>query len=183
MRSLVSIAVAICRQIYNIERTIMQADLETGHLLAVIDQLRAAANTIEQEVEWRQELIPDGAICALRMSGVRELAYPAIDVTFTVLDGPFARRSFSMMMVLDSAMEAAAFSMSRLRGILESAHGIYPDDRSENACMMRRLSSYSDLDGLCFLGRVAVGRGRNILDIAITPDRKDYRRVRQVRSA
>jgi hypothetical protein len=61
----------------------------------------------------------------------------ALDCEFTVVDGPFAKRKFWSLFTVEGTTEghakAAEISASRLRGILESAKGIRPDDESDAA--------------------------------------------------
>jgi hypothetical protein len=61
----------------------------------------------------------------------------ALDCEFTVVDGPSAKRKFWSLFTVEGTTEghakAADISASRLRGILESAKGIRPDDESEAA--------------------------------------------------
>lgn len=115
----------------------------------------------------------------------------ALDCEFTVVDGPFAKRKFWSLFTVSGTTEghekAAAISGSRIRGILESARGIRPDDESDNAKSARRISSYGDLDGLRFVAKIGIEKGKdgykdkNTLDAAITPDRKAWVKVEQVK--
>lgn len=128
----------------------------------------------------------------------------ALDCEFTVVDGPYAKRKFWSLFTVSGQTEgqqkAAQISGSRIRGILESARGIRPDDESDNAKNGRRISSYGELDGLRFIAKIGVEVGKkknptdpsptaekyndkNSLNIAITPDRKEWVKVEQVKSA
>ena len=68
----------------------------------------------------------------------------ALDVEFTVVEGPFAKRKFWGLFTLegvsDGHQKAADISASRLRAILESARGIRPDDESDAAKAGRRMN-------------------------------------------
>src|SRR5262249_17802245 len=74
----------------------------------------------------------------------------------------------------------------RIRGMLESARGIRPDDTSDAAKTARQIASYGDLDGLRFIARIGVepAQGnypaKNTLDEAITPDKQAWRPVEEV---
>lgn len=115
----------------------------------------------------------------------------ALDCEFTIVEGPFAKRKFWSLMTVEGQTEgqqkAAAISASRLRGILESARGIRPDDESETAKEGRRIKSWGDFDGIRFIAKIGVeigtgeykGKDKNRLDFAVTPDRKDWRKVEQ----
>ena len=114
-----------------------------------------------------------------------------IDAEFTVVDGAFAKRKFWKLYTVEGSTEghlkAAEISASQLRAILESAFGIRPDDESEAAKIARRVSSWGDFDGLRFIGKIGVEKGKdgykdkNTLDAAITPDRKDWMKVEQIK--
>ena len=116
----------------------------------------------------------------------------ALDCEFTIVEGPFAKRKFWTLMTVEGQTEgqikAAEISASRLRGILESARGIRPDDESDAAKTGRRITSWGDFDGIRFIAKIGVevgtgdykGKDKNRLDFAVTPDRKDWRKVEQV---
>lgn len=117
----------------------------------------------------------------------------ALDCEFTVVEGPFAKRKFWSLFTISGTTEghakAAEISGSRIRAILESARGIRPDDESEQAKGARRISSYGDLDGLRFIAKIGVEKGnkeypkdKNTLAAAITPDRKQWVKVEQVKA-
>jgi|SRR6187402_222411 len=116
----------------------------------------------------------------------------ALDCEFTVVDGPFAKRKFWSLFTVSGSTEghakAAQISGSRIRGILESARGIRPDDESEAAKNGRRISSYGELDGLRFVAKIGIEKGKegykdkNTLSAAVTPDRQAWVRVEQVKA-
>lgn len=148
-------------------------------------------------------LIDDGTIAAVHMtvrpgsSGTdgflkrsKDGGSQALDCEFTVVDGKFAKRKFwGLFTVMGSTAGHAAasdISGSRLRAILESARGIRPDDESEAAKIGRCINSYGEFDGLRFVAKIGIEKGkegfkdRNTLVAAVTPDRKDWVRVEQV---
>jgi len=116
-----------------------------------------------------------------------------LDLELTVVTGEYAKRKCWVLLTIAGTTEghaqAAGISESRIRAILESAHGVRPDDDSEAARQARRISSYGDLDGLRFIGKIGVAPAKgdypakNILLEAITPDRTDWHRVEQVKPA
>jgi hypothetical protein len=150
------------------------------------------------------DLIPDGTIASVHMtvrpgnageggwlkrskSGDSE----ALDCEFTVVDGSFAKRKFWTLFTVEGTTEgqkkAGEISAARLRAILESVHGIRPDDESPNAAVKRRVNSWGDFDGLRFVAKIGVEKGKdgykdkNVLVAVITPDRKDWLKVEQVK--
>lgn len=70
----------------------------------------------------------------------------ALDCEFTVTEGPNAKRKFWSLFTVEGTTEghqkAADISASRIRAILESAHGVRPDDESEAARNARRIASW-----------------------------------------
>lgn len=119
----------------------------------------------------------------------------AMDCEFTVVDGPFAKRKFWSLFTVEGTTEghakAAEISASRLRGILESAKGIRPDDESDTAKNARRVSSWGDFDGLRFVAKIGIDKAKegsgykdkNVLTAAVTPDRQAWMKVEQVKTA
>jgi len=69
---------------------------------------------------------------------------------------------------------------SKLRAIVDSAHGLDPKDDSFVAKEKRKLANYSDLEGLVFYAQIEerAGQGKygpsNTIDFIITPDLPDY---------
>jgi hypothetical protein len=114
----------------------------------------------------------------------------AIDAEFTVVEGANAKRKFWKLFTIEGASEghqrAGEISASQLRAILESARGVRPDDESEQAKAARRVASWGDFNGLRFIAKIGIEKGKdgykdkNTLDAAITPDRKAWHRVEQV---
>lgn len=114
----------------------------------------------------------------------------ALDCEFTVTEGPQAKRKFWTLFTVEGTTEghgkAADISSSKIRAILESARGIRPDDESEAAKNARRLSTWGDLDGLRFVAKIGIEKGKdgykdkNTLVEVITPDKKTWARIEQV---
>lgn len=119
----------------------------------------------------------------------------ALDCEFTIVDGPHAKRKFWSLFTVEGTTErhakAGEISASRLRGILESARGIRPDDESDTAKAARRVTSWGDFDGVRFIAKIGVEhakkdsgfKDKNTLDAAVTPDRKAWVKVEQVAKA
>ena len=113
----------------------------------------------------------------------------ALDLELSVVDGPYAKRKVWMLLTLSGVTEghaeAGRISRSRLRAMLESARGVQPDDTSEAAAQARRIASYGELDGLCFIGRIGVEppkgnyKAKNVLDEVVTPDRTGWHPIEQ----
>lgn len=150
-------------------------------------------------------LIDDGTICVVHMKirpgnvgdggwlkRSKEGESNALDCEFTVVDGPFAKRKFWKLFTLEGISEghakAGEISASQLRAIIESARGIKPDDKSEAAVAARRVDSWGDLDDIRFIAKVGIDKAapgsgfkdKNVLEAAITPDRKAWTQVEQV---
>jgi hypothetical protein len=107
-----------------------------------------------------------------------------LDLELTVVDGPFIKRKLWVLLTLqgetEGHAEAGRIANTVLRAIIESARGVRPDDQSEAAKQQRRLASYLELDGMCFIGRVGVEPAKNGYDAknklasVITPDMKAW---------
>jgi hypothetical protein len=149
------------------------------------------------------EIIPADTIATLHMTvksgGAGENGWlkrskagdsEALDCKFTVIDGKFAKRVFFTLFTIAGVSEghaaAASISHSRLRAILESARNIKPSDNSDAAKEARRISSFGDLDGIRFIGKIGVEpakenfKAKNTLAEVVTPDRRDWHPVEQV---
>jgi hypothetical protein len=113
----------------------------------------------------------------------------ALDLEMIVVEGPYAKRKLWSLLTLGGTTqghaEAGAISKARLRAILESARGVRPDDRSEQAAAARRITSFSELDGIRFIGKIGIepGRGeyqaKNTVAEIITPERAQWHPVVQ----
>ena len=104
-----------------------------------------------------------------------------LNCEFVVLDGPFARRKMWSLIGLYSAKGAEWTNMGRtfIKAILNSARGINPSDSSPSAQNARRISGFSDLEGIEFVGKVDWEKDQNgqdkcVIKSAVTPDHKEY---------
>jgi hypothetical protein len=161
--------------------------------------------------EQRGDLIPANTVATLQMKirpgGVgddglltrsKDGSCEMLDCELTVVDGTHIKRKLWERMVLNGTTrgheEAANISRGKLRAILESARGIKPDDKSEEA-RKKRTAELSDFDGLRFIARIGVDKGkprndgtgesyadRNVIATIITPDKKNWRVVEQTLS-
>lgn len=100
---------------------------------------------------------------------------------FVVLEGPFAKRKMWSNIGLQSRKGPAWGQMGRslIRGLLNSARNVHPQDNSPQAASARRIQGFHELDGIEFLARVDVekdakGEDRNVVKLAVEPDHKDY---------
>lgn len=107
-----------------------------------------------------------------------------LDAEFTVLEGPYARRKIWSLIGLYSPKGPDWANMGRsfLRGILNSSRGISDKDNSPEAQARRRISGFSDLDGLEFVARIDIGQDtngeyKNEVRSAVTVDHRDYAQV------
>ena len=100
---------------------------------------------------------------------------------FIITAGPYAKRKMWSNIGLHSNKGPAWGQMGRsmIRGILNSARNVHPQDNSPQAATARRINSFAELDGIEFLARVDVekdakGEDRNVVKLAIEPGHKDY---------
>ena len=147
-------------------------------------------NTAETQTSGSGELIKDNTIAPVRLSMRGEKTTNAgdarmLDCEFVITEGPYAKRRFwGLMMITSNGSvghdKAVQITSSRIRGMLESAYGVYPDDESEGAMAARVLSDWTDLDGLEFVAKIGIEKGtqgysdKNVLKSAVTPDSTDY---------
>jgi hypothetical protein len=162
----------------------------------------------EAPKQYERELIPACTIATLQLAirfgnaGEDDLlkrskdgACEMLDLEFTIVDGPYAKRKLWMNLVLAGTTaghaEAAFRSRGTLKAILDSAHGLDPKDKSSQARAARTVS-LKDFDGLRFVGKIGVETGKpkndgsgqnyndkNILEKVITPDLKEWRATEQ----
>jgi hypothetical protein len=148
------------------------------------------------------DLIPNGTIATVRMTirpgnageggwlrRAKDGLSEALDCEFVMLDGPFARHRFWTLLTVagttDRHARAKDISSGKLRSILESARGIRSDDQSEAAKQARRATSYAEFDGLTFIAKTKVEKGKEgygdkaVLYRGITPDEKAWHPVTQ----
>lgn len=127
------------------------------------------------------DLIPAGTVAPLILTirpgsvgeGGWETASNSSDVTylnceFTVTAGPYRNRKFWQNMVVSGGKtdengnsKAGNISRSTLRGILESARKIKPDDMSEEAKAKRIVTGYGDFSGMEFVGKIGIEKGKD----------------------
>ena len=101
---------------------------------------------------------------------------------FVILAGEYAKRKVWSMIGLYSEKNSnnwGNMGRSFIRGILNSARGIQPKDESPNAQSARKINSLADLDGIEFVASIGMGEDQNGADkneiqLAITPDHKEY---------
>ena len=72
---------------------------------------------------------------------------------------------------------------SFLKGVLNSAFGVMPQDQSEAAQKKRYIAGIQSLVGMEFVARIDVEKDqyndlKNIINNAVTPDHKEYAAVR-----
>ncbi|ALN83035.1 hypothetical protein [Lysobacter antibioticus] len=103
---------------------------------------------------------------------------------FVVLEGKYARRKLWSLIGLQSAKGPAWSQMGRsfIKGILNSAHALHPDDMSAAAQQGRCIESFGDLDGVVFAGKVdwekdGYGEDKAVIKVPIMPDHPQYREV------
>jgi len=103
---------------------------------------------------------------------------------FVVLEGEYARRKVFSNIGLYSPKGPTWAQMGRsfIRGALNSARGVQPQDNSPQASAARRIQGFHELDGLEFIGRIDVekdakGELRNVIKLAVEPDQPEYLRL------
>jgi hypothetical protein len=107
-----------------------------------------------------------------------------LDVEYTVLEGPYAKRKVWSMIGLYSPNGPGWGNMGRnfVRGVLNSSRGLSDKDNSPEAQNARRISGLGDLDGIEFVARIDVGKDsngedKNEIRQPVTRDHKDYASV------
>lgn len=107
-----------------------------------------------------------------------------LNCEFTVLEGPYAKRKIFTLIGLYSPKGPDWANMGRglIRGMLNSARGISDKDISPNAQAARRITSFADLDGIEFVGKIEIGtdtngEDKNEVRMALTPDHRDYAQI------
>jgi hypothetical protein len=103
---------------------------------------------------------------------------------FVVLEGKYARRKLWSLIGLHSDKGPTWGQMGRsfIKGALNSAFGLHPDDVSATAQAGRCIESFADLDGLVFVGKVdwekdGYGEDKAVIKIPIMPDHPGYKEV------
>jgi hypothetical protein len=99
-----------------------------------------------------------GGYLKLAQSGAEML-----DLEFVIDGGEFDRRRVWENWITagdtEGQQKAAAITRSRVRALLESAHGLQPGDDSEDAMAKRRLNGWGDMDALKFCAKIGVETG------------------------
>jgi hypothetical protein len=145
-------------------------------------------NNAERQREVGDQ-VPDNTIAPviMNMRGLKptkDKSGQMLDCEFTITAGPYAKRKFWANMMVsgstDGQKTAVNITLSRLRGMLESAYGVLPTDESDTAKAARRLSDWEDLNGLEFVAKIGVEKGtgdykdKNSLKGAVTPEDEEY---------
>ena len=104
-----------------------------------------------------------------------------LNCEFVVMEGPYARRKVWTLIGLFSAKGPEWGNMGRafIKGILNSARGVHPDDDNPQAQNARRIGGLADLDGIEFVAKIdwekdAKGGDKNVVKQAIAPDHREY---------
>lgn len=104
-----------------------------------------------------------------------------LNVDYTVLEGPYAKRKIFSMIGLYSPKGPNWGNMGRslARSILNSARGLSDRDNSAEAQNARRIQSIADLDGIEFIARIDIGVDtngdeKNEIRSAVTKDHRQY---------
>jgi hypothetical protein len=173
------------------------------------DELTAPAGAEENKMAFNLNnvcgqsdgnLIPDGTIARVLMrikkgghnspekgfTGDYATLNPKTGVSYLkctgfIEEGDYAKRRIFFRIGLDSpnSPDYQIMGLEFMRSIVDSAHGLMPDDESAEA-MEKRQCDFSDLDGLTFTARIDVeqseakAKDRNVINYAITPDSDLY---------
>lgn len=117
-----------------------------------------------------------------------------LDLEFIITSGPYAKRRAWKMCGVESngtpgQDKMVEISHSFLRAILESAGGVQPHDESPAACAARQIDGWDDFNGLEFVARFGIEKGKPYEDqrtgemregqdkntvMAVTPDEPEY---------
>ena len=159
-------------------------------------------NLNEADSQRPFDLIPAGTIVTaqmiIRMGGAGEDGWlkrsadggcEGLDLEYTIVDGDHAKRKIWQFAILngttDGHAKAADITRTMLRSIWESAHGIRPDDESEEA-RSKRNPELADFQNLRFIGRVSIEKSKdpayddkNKIH-AITPEARQSQSVEQI---
>lgn len=107
-----------------------------------------------------------------------------LNCEFTILEGQYAKRKIFSRIGLYSPKgpDWANMGRSLIRSMLNSARGISDKDISPNAQAARRITSFADLDGIEFVGKIDVGpdangEDKNEVRMVLTPDQRDYAQI------
>jgi hypothetical protein len=110
-----------------------------------------------------------------------------LELELTIIEGEHEGTSFRHFMTVaietgetasKKQLRSIEWSMQQLREILESHHGIAPDDEGEEARRLRKFTTFMSFDSLRFLGMVSVeksdkfGEQNKLLRIIMPGDRE-----------
>jgi hypothetical protein len=160
------------------------------------------------EPQQSTDLIPDGTfakvVMSIRPGGVdgqteidrgllKASATPGSDVLsldseLTVTEGKFVRRKFWHPFTVsggkvDEKGASIGWNISKrtFRAMIDSALGLDPDDKTEDAKAKRRLRGLADLDGIAFVAKIAVETStdsrypdKNKLDRPVLPNETEW---------
>ena len=103
---------------------------------------------------------------------------------FVVMEGKYARRKLWSLIGLYSSKGPTWGQMGRsfIKGALNSALGLHPDDMGESAQAGRCIGSFGDLDGLVFAAQVdwekdGYGQDKAVIKMPVMPDHPQYKEV------
>jgi hypothetical protein len=148
------------------------------------------------------DLIPNGTACELQLHlragdcgeggwlrSSKDGSCEMLDCEFVVRSGEYAKRKFWTLLTVRGTtagqVEAADISEKKILAMLESSRGVKSGDNSEHAKQARRIESYGDLHGLCFIAVVEIGpasggfKAKNRLGHVVTPDEASWHAVQQ----
>ncbi|OED43325.1 hypothetical protein AB833_04070 [Chromatiales bacterium (ex Bugula neritina AB1)] len=104
-----------------------------------------------------------------------------LNCEFVVIEGPYAKRKLWSLIGLHSQKGPEWANMGRtfIKGVLNSARALHPQDNSPKAQQARCIESFAALDGIEFVARIEIeknltGEDKNNIKTAVTPDHKDY---------
>jgi len=107
-----------------------------------------------------------------------------LNAEFIVLEGEYAKRKLWTLIGLQSANGHAWGDMGRsfIKGALNSAFGLLPQDVSPAAQAKRRIRDFGDLDGLVFAAQVSwerddTGEDKAVIKAPVTPSHARYAEV------
>jgi hypothetical protein len=98
------------------------------------------------------------------------------------LEGDYAHQRIRFKIGLESpnSPDYQTMGLDFMRSIVDSAHGLRPEEESPEAVKIRDECDFPDLDGLEFTARIDVEigfppyRDKNVINYAITPDDERY---------
>ena len=160
-------------------------------------------NNIESPAK---ELIPAGTIAPVKLTmeaggqapeGLLTKTKSAdmyyMHALLTIIEGPYVQQTLHHRFAVRGTHPQdrwALRGLQDLRRVLESARNIHPTDPSEEAKAKRRIQSYREFDGLCFLIKIGVKPGNvsataptvryapeNCISTILLPGMADYRPV------